>query len=137
MPNASSNSEEYMLGPLRLADSQWLADCASGAIDVRLEILKELTLNRGCSPEGKWIGFDKAREALEADARKASDAVAEAGRKLGFSTLESRNSDRLDFRDVNCASLERVLREVYESGMRQGARNAKARMRHQDNDLKR
>ncbi len=39
-----------------------------------------------------------------------------AGRKLGITNLETRNSDRLDFHEVGVASIKAALLEAYELG---------------------
>jgi hypothetical protein len=55
--------------------------------------------------------------------------VAHLAGKLGFETIESRNLDRLDFRDVGVAALRDVLGEAidmgFELGYRLGEREAK------------
>lgn len=40
-----------------------------------------------------------------------------AARHLGFATLETRGSDRLDFKDVNCERLKQALVEAYQLGL--------------------
>jgi len=42
--------------------------------------------------------------------------------KLGFETIESRNLDRLDFRDVGVAALRDVLGEAIDMGFELGHR---------------
>ena len=37
--------------------------------------------------------------------------------RLGFETLESRGSDRLDFREVSVWAVEQALRDAYVAGM--------------------
>lgn len=39
-----------------------------------------------------------------------------ARRNLGFETLESQKSDRLDFREVSCWNVHRALQEAFVSG---------------------
>lgn len=40
-----------------------------------------------------------------------------AARHLRFSTLEPRGSDRLDFKEVYCASVKEALLEAYQMGL--------------------
>ncbi len=40
-----------------------------------------------------------------------------ARERLGFNTLEVRNRDSLDFREVSCWQVERALRDAYEAGV--------------------
>lgn len=48
---------------------------------------------------------------------KAAKAVAaEIARRAGIETLETRNSDRLDFHEIGVAMLEQMLIEAYERG---------------------
>ena len=46
------------------------------------------------------------------------NVIRAAAQRLGFRTLETGNSDALDFRDVGIASLREVLDQVYEAGLR-------------------
>ncbi len=39
-------------------------------------------------------------------------------RRLGFDTLETRKSDRLDFREVHVEQLREALEAAYEAGQR-------------------
>ncbi len=48
--------------------------------------------------------------------QKATDWLTECGRIMGFTTLESRNSDRLDFREVGVAAAKRALESAYQAG---------------------
>src|SRR5690606_13018278 len=43
-----------------------------------------------------------------------------AKRELGVETLATRNSDQLDFYDLNVASMKTALLKAYEAGTRQG-----------------
>ena len=42
--------------------------------------------------------------------------LAACGRRMGFDTMETRNSDALDFREVGVASAREALRRAYEAG---------------------
>jgi hypothetical protein len=46
-----------------------------------------------------------------------------ARRTLGIATLETRNSDRLDFKEVAVWSLKDALREAFEAGRRSAGQN--------------
>jgi len=45
-----------------------------------------------------------------------------AKRSLGITTLETRNSDRLDFYDVSCSSVRESLEDAYLAGYEAGKR---------------
>jgi hypothetical protein len=49
-----------------------------------------------------------------------------ARQHMGFSTLERRNTDSCDFRDVACWSAEAALRAAYEAGLQDGYKAGKA-----------
>lgn len=49
-------------------------------------------------------------------AQDKTQAILAAAQRLGFTTLETRNSDSLDFRDIHVATLADVLAQVYEAG---------------------
>lgn len=55
-----------------------------------------------------------------------TDLIASLARQLGFETIETRNMDSLDFRDVGVASLRSALEAAYEAG-RQAERAKPAR----------
>lgn len=43
-----------------------------------------------------------------------------AKQSLGLETLETRNSDRLDFHDLNVASIRAALLAAYQAGQKNG-----------------
>ncbi len=113
-------------GPLGLADNQWLARIATGKIDVRELVAAELA-NRGLDKFGKWVGFEQAAEL--AKPQPTPELINEIGKSLGFETLKSRNSDRLDFKDVSCVELERALADAFEAGRRENTQSITRRQR--------
>jgi hypothetical protein len=44
-----------------------------------------------------------------------------AKKTLGLETLETRNSDRLDFHDLNVASIKAALLAAYQAGQQSGS----------------
>jgi hypothetical protein len=113
---ADTEASERDRGPLPLADSDWLARCATGKLDLAGLVAGELA-NRGLDRTGKWVGFGNAVRAPAPAVRR--EVFERIGRSLGFETLETRNSDRLDFRDVSCQALEKALAEAFEAGKRE------------------
>lgn len=48
------------------------------------------------------------------------DLIMKIAKKLGIPTLESRNSDHLDFHEVSVWELKAALEEAYDSGVADG-----------------
>ena len=95
-----------------------------GGAWVLLHAGKEHTMPRGAS-------FDHAEAKLAHLGRMASEAAATAprdraieeiaARVLNIQTLQTRNSDRLDFYERGVGSLKRALEEAYAAGEKAGA----------------
>lgn len=49
-------------------------------------------------------------------ARSTNEILAEVAKKLGFKTLETRNSDELDFREVSVWEVKKALEAAFEAG---------------------
>lgn len=103
---------EDRLGFLQLADTAVLAAVARGEIDLN-RLARETLANRGMDADGKWVGFEEANRRLS----EPSPTLVEIARDhLGFSTLETRNSDSLDFRDVAVWQVENALNAAFAAG---------------------
>lgn len=83
--------------------------------------------NRGLDADGVWCGFDRSREihlgaptadSIESDLDPAVEqAVAEiAHRLLHLDTIETRNSDALDFHELAVWSIREALAAAYHAG---------------------
>lgn len=59
-----------------------------------------------------------AEHEATAEGRRERDTIVAriAAEELNVETLETRNSDRLDFHDVSAAGLQRALRMAYDAG---------------------
>lgn len=95
-----------------------------GLIDTAHLARRELA-NRGLDADGLWCGFAKAREihlgeqvgAAEAPDTTAEQAVAEIARGLlHLDTIETRNSDALDFHEVAVWSIRDALMAAHTAG---------------------
>lgn len=107
---------EDQLGFLQLADTAVLAAVARGEIDLN-NLARETLAGRGMDADGKWVGFDEAARKLS----EPSPTLAEIARDhLGFATLETRNSDSLDFRDVAVWKVEEALKAAFAAGKASG-----------------
>lgn len=81
--------------------------------------------NRGLDASGAWCGFPKAREihlGERRDAAAAADATTEqvvaeiARRILHIDTLDTRNSDALDFHTVSVWQVKEALAAAFAAG---------------------
>ena len=102
----------------------------TGTIDAANLARAELA-NRGLDADGVWCGFARAREIHlgvandQAPGATAEQAVAEiARRSLHVDTLESRNSDALDFHDLAVWSIREALVAAYNAGRTAEGRQA-------------
>lgn len=103
---------EDQLGFLQLADTAVLAAVARGEIDLN-RLARETLAGRGMDADGKWVGFEEAARRLS----ESSPTLAEIARDhLGFPTLETQNSDSLDFRDVAVWKVEEALNAAFAAG---------------------
>lgn len=98
----------------------------SGTIDAANLARAELA-NRGLDADGVWCGVDRAREIhlgvaddVAQDAA-AEQAIAEIARRIPhLDTLETRNSDALDFHDLAVWSIREALVAAYNAGRTAG-----------------
>jgi hypothetical protein len=102
----------------------------SGTVDAANLARAELA-NRGLDADGNWCGFDRAREIhLGATNDQAPNATAEpavaeiARRSLHLDTLDTRNSDALDFHDLAVWSIREALVAAYNAGRTAGGRQS-------------
>ena len=123
-------------GPLPLADNEWLAAVATGRLDIAGLVGVEMA-NRGLGPEGNWVGFEAAGELLRKRDNQRGSAVEAAARALGFETLDPRNSDRLDFREVSCSAVREALENAYAAGRRAGVARIAERSKQRDQGIAR
>lgn len=54
------------------------------------------------------------------DTKRMESVCLDAATYMGIETLETRNSDSLDFHDVGVASIKRALEYAYRSGYSEG-----------------
>jgi hypothetical protein len=67
--------------------------------------------------------MDAIKAIREAAKQNLIDAIART--KLGIDTLETRNSDRLDFHDLSVASIKAALEAAFTAGVEVGLATAK------------
>lgn len=99
-----------------------LVAAASGLLDLN-ELAADELARRGCDLSGQWVGFPEAKRLRSLRAEPVVE-VAVMDRKLAeiakeecfFDTLETRNSDSLDFRDVAVWCLRSALEAAYKAG---------------------
>lgn len=96
----------------------------SGAIDAAHLASAELA-SRGMDASGTWCGFPKAREIHLGDQRAdaptddatAEQTVAEIARRiLHLDTIETRNSDALDFHELAVWQIKEALAAAFAAG---------------------
>src|SRR3989337_185286 len=114
------------VGFIQIAPAKVLAAVARGEIDLN-RIAREELASRGLGLHGKWVGFKAARKVHgvgvhggmeKAKDEKYIDQIIQkiAADHLSIDTLETRNSDSLDFRDVSVWSIKCALRAAFDAG---------------------
>ncbi len=98
----------------------------TGTIDAANLARAELA-NRGLDADGVWCGFERARAIHlgvandQAPDATAEQAIAEIARRgLHLDTLETLNSDALDFHDLAVWSIREALVAAYNAGRTAG-----------------
>jgi hypothetical protein len=103
-----------------------------GLIDAA-HLARSEVANRGLDADGVWCGFPKAREIhlgdqhadATSDDATAEQTVAEIARRiLHFDTLDSRNSDALDFFECAVWTIREALLQAHAAGVATAARTA-------------
>lgn len=107
-----------------LTATDLLLAVVNGLVDPGLLARRELA-NRGLDQDGAWVGFPRAREihlGVAADVSKAPDTAAEqavaeiARRVLHLDTIETQNSDSLDFHEIAVWAVREALLAAYSAG---------------------
>jgi hypothetical protein len=110
-----SNLQTALLEQFQTFNEPLLTSLASGALNAQTTAKTELA-NRGLDLQGKWVGFDAAAQIMQQSA--APDAAVEriANKYLGLDTLDTRNSDVLDFKDQAVWQIKAALQAAFNAG---------------------
>ena len=114
------------IGFIQIAPAKVLAAVARGEIDLN-RIAREELASRGLGLRGEWVGFKAARkvhgvEVQEGMAKvkdeKSTEQIIQkiAADHLSIDTLETRNSDSLDFREVSVWNVKAALQAAFDAG---------------------
>ena len=114
------------IGFIQIAPAKVLAAVARGEIDLN-RIAREELANRGLGLNGEWVGFKAARKIHGVEVQEGMDktrgekSIDEILQKiaadhLSIDTLETRNSDNLDFHEVSVWSIKSALQAAFDAG---------------------
>ena len=109
------------IGFIQIAEAKVLAAVARGEIDLN-RIAREELANRGLGLHGEWVGFKAAGKIHgvtdQEGATKATEQVIQkiAADHLSIETLETRNSDSLDFHEVSVWNIKNALQAAFDAG---------------------
>ena len=114
------------IGFIQIAPAKVLAAVARGEIDLN-RIAREELAARGLGLHGEWVGFKAARKvhgvAVQVEMAKVKDEKSTeqiiqkiAADHLSIDTLDTRNSDSLDFREVSVWSIKSALHAAFDAG---------------------
>ena len=109
------------IGFIQIAEAKVLAAVARGEIDLN-RIAREELANRGLWLHGEWVGFKAAGKIHgvtdQVGATKANEQVIQkiAADHLSIETLETRNSDSLDFHEVSVWGIKTALQAAFDAG---------------------
>ncbi|MCL5884722.1 MAG: hypothetical protein M1377_05195, partial [Deltaproteobacteria bacterium] len=106
---------------IQTTEAKVLAAIARGEIDLN-RIAREELANRGLGLHGEWVGFKAAAKIHgvdeEDETEKANEQIIQkiAADLLSIDTLETRNSDSLDFHEVSVWGIKAALKAAFDVG---------------------